>query len=66
MPATILNFDGIAYPGVNCNCHPPDTNGVVGATQYVQMVNEGYQVFNKTTGSSVLGPLGITTLWSGT
>src|ERR1051325_3825056 len=52
MPATILNFDGIPYPGVACNCHPPDTNGVVGATQYVQMVNEGYQVFNKTTGAS--------------
>ena len=29
------------------------------------MVNEGYQVFNKTTGASVLGPSGITTLWSG-
>ena len=65
MPAPILNFDGILYPGVACNCHPPDTNGVVGATQYVQMVNEGYQVFNKTTGASVLGPLGITSIWSG-
>ena len=54
MPATILNFDGIPFPGVACNCHPPDTNGVVGATQYVQMVNEGYQVFNKTTGC--IGP----------
>ena len=39
-----------------CNCAPPDTNGEVGATQYVQMVNEGIQVFNKTTGASVLGP----------
>lgn len=65
MPAAILNFDGIPYPGVACSCHPPDTNGVVGATQYVQIVNEGYQVFNKTTGGSVLGPAGITTLWSG-
>ena len=65
MPATILNFDGIPFPGVACNCHPPDTNGVVGLTQYVQIVNEGYQVFNKTTGASVLGPLGITSVWSG-
>jgi hypothetical protein len=65
VPSPILNFDGIVYPGVSCNCAPPDTNGEVGATQYVQMVNEGYQVFNKTTGASQLGPSGITTLWSG-
>ena len=34
-------------------------------TQYVQMVNEGFQVFNKTTGASVLGPDRIATLWTG-
>ena len=65
MPATVLNFDGIPFPGVGCSCSPPDTNGVVGSTQYVQMVNEGYQVFNKTTGASVLGPNSIVSLWSG-
>ncbi|HEV7744958.1 MAG TPA: hypothetical protein VGO56_08170 [Pyrinomonadaceae bacterium] len=65
MPSPLLNFDGIGYPGVSCNCAPPDTNGEVGASQYVQMVNEGFQVFNKSTGASVLGPSGITTLWSG-
>ncbi|HMA33472.1 MAG TPA: hypothetical protein VKY74_03245, partial [Chloroflexia bacterium] len=65
MPAPVLNFDGIAYPGVSCNCHPPDTDGEVGATQYVQMVNEGYQVFNKSTGASVLGPNSIVSVWSG-
>ena len=65
MPAPILNFDGIPFPGVGCNCAPPDTNGAVGLTQYVQMVNEGYQVFNKTTGASVLGPTAITSIWSG-
>src|SRR5437660_5537024 len=65
MPSPLLNCDGVAYPGVACNCAPPDTNGEVGATQYVQIVNEGYQVFNKTTGASQLGPSGITTLWSG-
>jgi hypothetical protein len=65
MPATVLNFDGIGFPGVACNCAPPDTNGEVGATQYVQSVNIGFQVFNKTTGASVLGPLGIGTLWAG-
>jgi hypothetical protein len=65
MPTPILNFNGIPFPGVVCNCAPPDTNGEVGATQYVQIVNEGYQVFNKTTGASVLGPAAITTIWSG-
>src|SRR6185503_10769785 len=65
MPATILNFDGILFPGVACNCAPPDTDGEVGLTQYVQMVNEGFQVFNKTTGASTFGPANIATLWSG-
>src|SRR5437016_4726817 len=59
-----LNFDGIPFPGVNCNCAPPDTNGEVGLTQYVQIVNEGLQVFDKGTGASVLGPVGISTLWA--
>ncbi|CAN5595963.1 hypothetical protein BH18VER2_BH18VER2_05710 [soil metagenome] len=65
IPAPILNFDGIAFPGVGCNCAPPDTNGEVGATQYVQMVNEGYQVFDKATGSSILGPKSISSIWTG-
>lgn len=65
MPGTQLNFDGIPFPGVSCNCAPPDTNGEVGSTQYVQIVNEGYQVFDKTTGASQLGPAGIATLWQG-
>jgi len=63
MPAPTLNFDGITFPGVVCNCAPPDTNGEVGATQYVQIVNQGFQVFDKTTGSSVLGPLSIESVW---
>ena len=65
IPDPTLNFDGIPFPGVGCNCAPPDTNGEVGATQYVQIVNTGYQVFNKTTGASVFGPVGISTIWSG-
>jgi hypothetical protein len=60
-----LNFDGIPFPGVNCNCAPPDTDGYVGLTQYVQIVNTGYQVFDKTTGNSVLGPVSIESVWAG-
>jgi len=65
MPAPILNFDGIPFPGVVCFCAPPDTNGEVGLTQYVQIVNEGYQVFDKTTGNSVFGPASIASIWTG-
>ena len=63
--AAILNFDGIPFPGVGCNCAPPDTNGAVGKTQFVQIVNEGYQVFDKATGASVLGPKSISSVWTG-
>jgi hypothetical protein len=65
IPGPILNFNGIRFPGVGCNCAPPDTNGSVGSTQFVQIVNEGYQVFDKATGNSVLGPNSLASLWSG-
>src|SRR5262249_32839186 len=65
MPAPNLNFDGIGYPGVNCFCAPPDTNGEVGATQYMQIVNTAIAVWDKTTGNQVLAPESIETLWSG-
>lgn len=57
-----LNFDGVGdivgYP-------VSDSNGSVGATQYVQWVNSQYAVFNKSTGAMVLGPNAGNTLWSG-
>ena len=62
MPLPILNFDG--QPN-GCGCAPPDTDGEVGATQYVQMTNGGVQVFNKTTGASVLGPVSTASFWTG-
>ena len=65
LPAPIRNFNGIPFPGVGCNCAPPDTNGAVGQTQYVQIVNEGFQVFDKATGSSLLGPNSISSIWNG-
>ena len=56
-----LNFDGAGADGVA----PPDTNGSVGATQFVQIVNTLYTVYNKSTGAVVLGPSAIDTIWSG-
>src|SRR5438128_3676056 len=52
--ATLNNFDGIPFPGVGCNCAPPDTNGAIGKRQYVQIVNEGYQVFDEATEGPLL------------
>ncbi len=44
---------------------PPDTNGAVGATQYVQWVNTYFAVFDKTNGALVAGPTAGNTLWTG-
>jgi len=44
---------------------PPDTNGAVGKTQYVQWVNTDFAVFDKATGATVYGPVAGNTLWSG-
>ncbi len=44
---------------------PPDTNGAVGATQFVQMVNVTIAVYSKRDGSLQLGPAPIHSLWQG-
>jgi len=44
---------------------PPDTVGAVGATQYVQVVNTGLAVFDKSTKAAVYGPVPTSSLWSG-
>ena len=62
-----LNFAGVGNGdyGFVPNAAPPDTEGTVGATQYVQWVNESFAAFNKTTGALVFGPVTGNTLWSG-
>lgn len=44
---------------------PPDTNAAVGATQIVQTVNSAFAVFDKSTGLPTLGPVVITSFWTG-
>src|SRR6516162_11013889 len=57
-----LNFNGISdRDGVA----PPDTNASVGSTQVVETVNISLKVFNKSTGASVLGPIEISSIFSG-
>jgi hypothetical protein len=62
-----LNFEGLGLGeyGFGLNAAPPDTNGVVGATQYVQWVNEEFAVFSKTTGAIVAGPTQGNAVWAG-
>jgi PASTA domain/Divergent InlB B-repeat domain len=65
MPGPKLNFDGIPFPGLACACAPPDTNGEAGLTQYVQIVNQGFQVFGKSTGAALTPATDIAALWAG-
>jgi len=63
-----LNFAGVGKGdyGFSPNAAPPDTNGAIGATQYVQWVNESFAVFDKTTGAIAAGfPKAGNTLWQG-
>jgi hypothetical protein len=60
-----LSFDGLGAnsPGW-CGCAPPDTNGDVGLTQYVQWVNSEFNVYSKTDGHSIMGPTQGNVLWT--
>src|SRR5437764_120209 len=62
---TGLGFDGIGQGFVGpqgtftVNSAPPDTNGAIGTTQYVQTVNSAFAVFDKATGAVQYGPVAI-------
>ena len=73
-----LGFDGVGngMNGFTVQYAPPDTVGAVGRNftdasgivhngQYVQVVNVGLAVFDKTTGGVLLGPIPTKTLWQG-
>lgn len=70
-PSVSLNFDGVGdgFTGpqgtFNIQYAPPDTDGAVGATQYVSLVNTDLAVFDKTSGNAIYGPVAVNTLWSG-
>ena len=70
--AAVATTAGLGFAGVGQGDYgfsdqyaPPDTNGAVGATQYVQWVNVDFAVFNKSTGALVLGPIAGNTVWKG-
>src|SRR5262245_57756234 len=65
---TGLSFAGVGNGdyGFVPDAAPPDTNGAVGATQYVQWVNESFAVFNKSTGAIAAGfPKPGNSVWAG-
>src|SRR5579864_519272 len=66
-PPVTLGFEGLGNGqyGFSVTSAPPDTEGTVGATQYVQWVNTSFAVFNKSTGALIAGPTAGNTLWSG-
>jgi hypothetical protein len=63
LTTNLLNFDAIT--GVQGGAIPPDTNGSVGATQFVLITNFDYAVYDKTTGKQLLAPTRINNIWSG-
>jgi PKD repeat protein len=65
-PSSSANFEGIGegLGSYNAIYVPPDTNGDIGDTQYVQIVNTDLAVFSKT-GTVLYGPVPTSTLWSG-
>jgi hypothetical protein len=65
IPAPSRQWAGMGKECNGCGRVPPDTNGAVGKTQYVQMVNSALKVFDKRTGTSLLGPIPIESVWIG-
>jgi len=65
-------IDVAKFDGLDC-CHnntpyywePPDVNGTVGTTQYMQIVNEGFAVFDKQKGNILYGPAPDHLFWTG-
>ena len=67
--STVIRFDGQSAADnrrvLGFAFVPPDTNGAVGASQYVQMVNVTIAVYGKRDGALQLGPAPIHSFWKG-
>jgi hypothetical protein len=66
-PTAGLAFEGLGDATLGFTVHgaPPDTNGAVGLTQYVQWVNTSFGIFAKSTGALISGVTPGNTLWKG-
>ena len=63
MPSTSVNFEGVAV-GQGGSWAPPDPNGAVGTSNYFEIVNDGFAIYNKS-GTKVYGPAPTNTIFSG-
>jgi len=62
MPTPILTFEGMTN---QCGgCTPPDTNGDVGPNNYIQIVNEAFEIWDKN-GNVIQTARQINTIFSG-
>ncbi|MBK9099325.1 MAG: T9SS type A sorting domain-containing protein [bacterium] len=67
---TLMGVDGISeiitsWNGISADGYaPPDPSGDVGLNHYMLATNVRFQIWNKT-GTSLLGPLNLGTIWSG-
>ena len=69
MPSPIVNFAGLSFNSVVTGGQagagfPPDINGDVGPTYYIEAVNDAWGIFNKSTGALV-SAFTENQLWSG-
>jgi hypothetical protein len=68
IPGTLANFEGLSnqdnFNTFGFRVNPPDPNGEVGPSNYVEMINLVFGVYNKA-GTLLLGPVDTGTLWSG-
>jgi hypothetical protein len=62
-----VSFEGLGdgLQGFTVPTQPPDTNGAVGLTQYVQSVNFSIAAFDKATGVIIAGPAAGNVFWTG-
>jgi len=61
-PGPKQNFDGVGNVDAVL---PPDTNGAIGKSHYIQWVNLSFAIYDKATGGKVMGPVNGSTLWQG-
>jgi hypothetical protein len=53
-PTPLTTFDGLDFATFGAG-HPPDTNGDVGPNHYIQTVNTSIGIFDKSTGTRLVG-----------
>jgi hypothetical protein len=59
-----LNFNGIGATDLTGGVGaPPDTNGAIGSSQYVETVNTAFAVFDKNSGNRLMAVADISTLF---